>query len=102
MGFRFFNVFCLVWGQMQYFPFLVSYKENGDERLTSKSPFPFLPRAIVLNLGEKIYRKRNCSCSGDKNSICCLAPESKRQLGEIIPVVSLTFFCELVTFLSNY
>lgn len=55
MGFRFFNVSCLLWGQMQYFPFLVSYEENGDERLASKSPFPFLPRAIVLNLGEKKF-----------------------------------------------
>lgn len=102
MGFRFFNVSCLLWGQTQYFPFSVSYKETWDERLASKSPLPCLPRAIVLNLGKKIYRRRNCSCSGEKNSICCLASESKRQLGEIIPLGPLTLFCELVTFLSNY
>lgn len=28
MGFRFFNVSCLLWGQTQYFPFSVSYKET--------------------------------------------------------------------------
>lgn len=77
--------------------------ERRDELVSASCLFPFLPTAIVLNLEKKkVYRKRNCSCSGDKNCICCLASQSKRQLGEIIPIVSLTLFCELVTFLSNY
>lgn len=55
MGFRFFNVSCLLWGQMQYFPFSMSYKETWDERLASESPLPCLPRTIVLNLGKKKF-----------------------------------------------
>ncbi|KAL6072333.1 hypothetical protein STEG23_033738, partial [Scotinomys teguina] len=35
---------------------------------------------------KKVYRKRNCSCFGDKKRICCLASQSKQQLGEIIPI----------------
>lgn len=53
-------------------------------------------------MGEKFTGRGIVLALEIKTASAAWLSESTRQLGEIIPILSLTLFCELVTFLSNY